>query len=88
VAVAVGLVVVARVERGWVLAVVAVAYGGFTVIVNSSGLGRVPTWVVPPVAGIRDYFYAPAVNLLVLALVLFAGAALCSRHERRAATPA
>jgi hypothetical protein len=85
VAVAIGLLVLAWIERSWVVAAVAVLYGGFTVVVNTYGLGQIPPWIVPPHGGSRDLFVAPAYNLVLLALLLFAASGLCAIRAWRPA---
>jgi len=83
VAVAIGLLVLAWIERNWIVAVVAVLYGGITVVVNTYGLGQIPPWIARPYGTSRDFFVAPAHNLALLALLLFVGSALSAIWARR-----
>ncbi|HEX8771100.1 MAG TPA: hypothetical protein VF711_10075 [Acidimicrobiales bacterium] len=85
VAVAIGLLVLAWVERSWIVAAVAVLYGGLTVVVNTYGLGQIPPWIKPPHGATRDFFVAPAHNLVVLALLLFVGAGVFAIWTRLSA---
>lgn len=85
VAVAVGLLVLAWVERSWAVGVAALLYGGLTLIVNTYGPGEIPPWIVRPYGATRDFFVAPAHNLILLASLLFAAAALTAMWARRAA---
>lgn len=84
VAVAIGLLVLAWIERSWTVAVVAVLYGGFTVIVNTYGLGQIPPWI-PGNGFSQDELVAPANNLILLAILLFAASGLCAIRTRRPA---
>ncbi|MGH9152839.1 MAG: hypothetical protein ACRD03_10675 [Acidimicrobiales bacterium] len=85
VAVAVGLLVLAWVERSRIVAAVALLYGALTVVVNTFGLGEIPPWLAPPHGASKDFFVAPAHNVLVLAALLFAAAGLSALTSRRAA---
>ena len=73
-AIAVGLLVLAKVERSPGVAVCGLVYGGLCVIMNGYGLGQVPPWVVPPYGGTIDGMLNPAQNLILLAAVLLVGA--------------
>ncbi|GAA4226541.1 hypothetical protein GCM10022254_11870 [Actinomadura meridiana] len=84
-AIAVGLLILARVERSPGVAVTAVAYGGLCVIMNGYGLGQIPPWIVPPYGGMIDGLFNPALNLIPLACVLLFGA--LAVHLRARARP-
>jgi hypothetical protein len=86
VAVAIGLLVLAWVERSRVVAAVAVLYGAFAIVVNTYGPGEIPPWLAPPHGATNDLFVAPAYNVIILALVLFAGAGVSAVISRRAAS--
>lgn len=73
-AIAVGLLVLAKVERSPGVAVCGLVYGGLCVIMNGYGLGQVPPWLVPPYGGTIDGMLNPAQNLILLAAVLLVGA--------------
>ncbi|NDU72976.1 hypothetical protein GWI34_10070 [Actinomadura sp. DSM 109109] len=73
-AIALGLLVLARVERSPGVAVCGLVYGGLSVIMNGYGLGQIPPWLVPPYGGMIDGMLNPAHNLILLAAVLLAGA--------------
>jgi hypothetical protein len=75
-AIALGLLVLARVERSRSVALTAVLYGGLATTMNLYGLGELPPWVIPPLGGSSDAFVAAGPNLILLASVLLLGAAL------------
>ncbi|TDC71684.1 hypothetical protein E1200_01195 [Actinomadura sp. GC306] len=75
-AIAVGLLVLAKVERSPGVAVCGLLYGGLCVIMNGYGLGQVPPWIAPPSGGTIDGLVNPAQNLFLLAAVLLVGALL------------
>lgn len=83
VAVAVGLLVLARRERSWVVAVAAMLYGTFTIVVNTYGLGVVPPWIVRPYGATHDFFFAPAHNVIVLTSFLLIGSVLTAARAQR-----
>jgi hypothetical protein len=91
-AIALGLLVLARVERSRGVAVTAIVYGGLATVMNLYGLGQIPPWIVPPLGGSNDAFVAAGPNLLLLASILLVGAAMTGRPKarsaRRAARPA
>ncbi|MES9601928.1 hypothetical protein [Actinomadura sp. NPDC000929] len=73
-AIALGLLVLAKVERSLGVAVCGLVYGGLCVIMNGYGLGQIPAWLVPPSGGMIDGMLNPAQNLILLAAVLLVGA--------------
>ncbi|MFC5744696.1 hypothetical protein [Actinomadura rugatobispora] len=73
-AIAAGLLILARVERSPGVAVTALAYGGLCIIMNGYGLGQIPPWIMPPYGGMIDGLINPAPNLILLAFVLLIGA--------------
>ncbi|MEV4001636.1 hypothetical protein [Actinomadura sp. NPDC049753] len=73
-AIAVGLLVLAKVERSPGVAVCGLVYGGLCVIMNGYGLGQIPPWLAPPYGGMIDGMLNPAQNLILLAAVLLVGA--------------
>lgn len=91
-AIALGLLVLARVERSRGVAVTAILYGGLATMMNLYGLGQIPPWILPPLGGSNDALVAAGPNLLLLAAVLLVGAAMTGRRwarsARRAARPA
>lgn len=91
-AIALGLLVLARVERSRGVAVTAIVYGGLATVMNLYGLGQIPPWILPPLGGSNDAFVAAGPNLLLLAAVLLLGAAMTGRRwarsARRVARPA
>ena len=88
VAVAVGLLVLAWVERSWIVASAAALYGAFTLVVNTYGLGQIPPWINPPYGATKDFFIAPAHNVILLASLLFLGAGASVLSARRAGASA
>jgi hypothetical protein len=87
IAVALGLLVLAWVERNRVVAVIAVLYGSVVVLINTYGYGNLPAWISGH-PSTRSYFVAPAHNVVLLAALLFLGAAgtgLSAWRARRAA---
>jgi hypothetical protein len=91
-AIALGLLVLARVERSRGVAVTAILYGGLATVMNLYGLGQIPPWILPPLGGSNDALVAAGPNLLLLATILLVGAAMTgrprARSARRAARPA
>lgn len=75
VAVALGLLVLAWIERSWLVAVVALPYGALVLLINSYGFGNMPAWITRTYPANRPYFVAPAHNLVVLGSLLLLGAA-------------
>ncbi|MEV3919713.1 hypothetical protein [Actinomadura coerulea] len=73
-AIALGLLVLARVERSIGVAVSALAYGGLCIVMNGYGLGQIPPWIVPPYGGTVDGLINPAANLILLSSILLIGA--------------
>jgi hypothetical protein len=86
-AIALGLLVLARVERSRGVAVTAVLYGGLATVMNLYGLGQIPPWIVPPLGGSHDAFVAAGPNLILLASTLLVGAAITGRRRARSARP-
>ena len=84
-AIALGLLVLARVERSRGVAVTAVLYGGLATVMNLYGLGQIPPWIMPPLGGSQDAFVAAGPNLILLASTLLLGAAITGRHRARSA---
>jgi hypothetical protein len=84
-AIALGLLVLARVERSRGVAVTAILYGGLATVMNLYGLGQIPPWILPPLGGSNDAFVAAGPNLILLAAILLVGAALTGRRRARSA---
>jgi hypothetical protein len=84
-AIALGLLVLARVERSRGVAVTAILYGGLATVMNLYGLGQIPPWILPPLGGSNDALVAAGPNLLLLAAVLLLGAAMTGRRWARSA---
>jgi len=74
VAIALGLVVLAWVERSLFVGVVALVFGGLTTILNAYGLGNIPPWLARHEGVTKDYFRAPAHNVVMLGALLLAAA--------------
>jgi hypothetical protein len=90
-AIALGLLVLARVERSWGVAVAAILYGGLATVMNLYGLGTIPPWIMPPLGGMSDALISAGPNLVLLALILLVGAAAVQLRvavaRRRTARP-
>lgn len=84
-AIALGLLVLARVERSRGVAVTAILYGGLATVMNLYGLGQIPPWILPPLGGSNDALVAAGPNLLLLAAILLVGAAMTGRPRARSA---
>ena len=84
-AIALGLLVLARVERSRGVALTAILYGGLATLMNLYGLGQIPPWILPPLGGSNDAFVAAGPNLLLLTSILLVGAALTGRRRARSA---
>lgn len=84
-AIALGLLVLARVERSRGVAVTAILYGGLATVMNLYGLGEIPPWILPPLGGSNDALVAAGPNLLLLAAILLLGAAMTGRPKARSA---
>jgi hypothetical protein len=84
-AIALGLLVLARVERSRGVALTAIVYGGLATMMNLYGLGEIPPWILPPLGGSHDAFVAAGPNLILLAAVLLLGAAITGRRRARSA---
>ena len=80
-AIALGLLVLARVERSRGVAVTAILYGGLATMMNLYGLGEIPPWILPPLGGSNDAFVAAGPNLILLASILLLGAAFTGRRR-------
>ena len=80
-AIALGLLVLARVERSRSVALTAVLYGGLATTMNLYGLGEIPPWIIPPLGGSSDVFVAAGPNLILLASILLLGAAFTGRRR-------
>jgi hypothetical protein len=74
IAVALGLLILAWVERNWLVAVIAAVYCALVLLINTYGFGNLPAWISGH-PSVRTYFVAPAHNVVVLAAVLLLGAA-------------
>jgi hypothetical protein len=90
-AIALGLLVLARVERSPGVTLTAILYGGLATMMNLYGLGQIPPWILPLGAS-NDAFVAAGPNLILLAAILLLGAALTGRRRagsaRRVTQPA
>ncbi|MFC4048694.1 hypothetical protein ACFOY4_03275 [Actinomadura syzygii] len=75
-AIALGLLGLAWVERSWGAGAVAVVYGVLAAVMSMYPLGEQPFWIIPPSGGSIDLLMAPGYNLLILTSVLLAGAAI------------
>jgi hypothetical protein len=84
-AIALGLLVLARVERSRGVALTAIVYGGLATLMNLYGLGEIPPWILPPLGGSNDAFVAAGPNLILLASILLFGAAITGRPKARSA---
>jgi hypothetical protein len=84
-AIALGLLVLARVERSRGVALTAILYGGLATLMNLYGLGQMPPWILPPHGGSNDAFVAAGPNLILLTSILLVGAALTGRRRARSA---
>jgi hypothetical protein len=84
-AIALGLLVLARVERSRGVALTAILYGGLATLMNLYGLGQMPPWILPPLGGSNDAFVAAGPNLILLTSILLVGAALTGRRRARSA---
>jgi hypothetical protein len=84
-AIALGLLVLARVERSRGVALTAILYGGLATLMNLYGLGQIPPWIISPLGGSNDAFVAAGPNLILLASILLVGAALTGRRRARSA---
>jgi hypothetical protein len=84
-AIALGLLVLARVERSRGVALTAILYGGLATLMNLYGLGQIPPWILPPLGGSNDAFVAAGPNLILLTSILLVGAALTGRRRARSA---
>jgi len=80
-AIALGLLVLARVERSRSVALTAILYGGLATMMNLYGLGEIPPWILPPLGGSNDAFVAAGPNLILLASILLLGAAITGRRR-------
>ena len=69
-AIALGLLVLARVERSRCVAATAILYGGLATAMNLYRLGQIPPWIVPPLGGSNDALVAAGPNLLTATLLL------------------
>lgn len=91
-AIALGLLVLAWVERSWGVAATAILYGGLATVMNLYGLGQIPPWILPPLGGSQDALVAAGPNLILLSSILLLGAAIIGRRRarspRRVARPA
>jgi hypothetical protein len=79
-AIALGLLVLARVERSRGVALTAILYGGLATMMNLYGLGQIPPWILPLGAS-NDAFVAAGPNVILLAVILLLGAALTGRRR-------
>jgi hypothetical protein len=84
-AIALGLLVLARVERSRGVALTAILYGRLATLMNLYGLGQIPPWILPPLGGSNDAFVAAGPNLILLTSILLVGAALTGRRRARSA---
>jgi hypothetical protein len=86
VAIALGLFVLAWVEHSWLVGIVASAFGGITLVINTYGPGQIPPWLLRSGVGgsMKPYWVAPAHNLVVLALLLLATSAWTGQSAWRA----
>jgi hypothetical protein len=84
-AIALGLLVLARVERSPSVALTAILYGGLATMMNLYGLGQIPPWITPPLGRSNDAFVAAGPNLILLASILLLGAAITGRRRARSA---
>jgi hypothetical protein len=84
-AIALGLLVLARVERSRGVAVTAIVYGGLATMMNLYGLGQIPPWIMPPLGGSNDALVAAGPNLILLTSTLLLGAAITGRRRARSA---
>jgi hypothetical protein len=83
-AIALGLLVLARVERSRSVALTAILYGGLATMMNLYGLGQIPPWILPLGAS-HDAFVAAGPNLILLSSILLLGAAITGRRRARSA---
>jgi hypothetical protein len=83
-AIALGLLVLARVERSPGVAVTAILYGGLATVMNLYGLGQLPPWMLQPLGGgTIDGLGAAGPNLSLLAGILLLGAAMTGHPRPR-----
>ena len=80
-AIALGLLVLAWVERSRSVALTAILYGGLATMMNLYGLGQIPPWIIPPLGGSSDAFVAAGPNLILLASILLLGAAFTGKRR-------
>lgn len=80
-AIALGLLVLAQVERSRGVAITAITYGGLAMVMNLYGLGQIPPWILPPLGGSIDAFVAAGPNLILLAAILLLGAAFTGKRR-------
>lgn len=82
VTVALGLLVLAWVDRSWIVGTTGLVYGALVVTINVYGYGNIPVWITRTHPATKPYLIAPAHNLVALAVLLFLGSAATAVSAR------